>query len=78
MTLRTALGGLLVAAGQTTAVVTGRRRPRLLVRPAGAPWPAPVGLPGDPRAYNTHTRKAHLSLRGAVAVAYRPAHGAFA
>src|SRR5919197_330475 len=180
MTLRTALGGLLVAAlagappagasfsapvqiagaqfsvaaaaatdatGQTTAVVTGAGAPRLLERPAGAPWPAPTRLPGDPRgmkgpvvaaagqgalgiawrvdtprrytaiqvalrdpggalstpivvagadaggvrhpalaldpagdallAFNAHTRKTHLSQQGAVAVAYRPAHGAF-
>jgi hypothetical protein len=180
MILRTALGGLLVAAlagappasasfsapvelaaaqfsvaaaaatdaaGQTTAVVTGAGAPRLLERPAGAPWPAPARLPGDPRgmkgpvvaaagqgalgiawrvdtprrytaiqvalrdpggalstpivvagadaggvrhpalaldpagdallAFNAHTRKTHLSQQGAVAVAYRPAHGAF-
>jgi hypothetical protein len=28
-------------------------------------------------AYNTDTRKNHLSLRGAIAVTYRPAHGSF-
>jgi hypothetical protein len=135
------------AAGQTTAVVTGAGAPRLLERPAGAPWPAPARLPGDPRgmkgpvvaaagqgalgvawrvdtprkytaiqvalrdpggalstpivvagsdaggvrhpalaldpagdallAFNAHTRKTHLSQQGAVAVAYRPARGAF-
>jgi hypothetical protein len=29
-------------------------------------------------AFNTDTRKQHLSLRGAIAVSYRPAHGPFA
>jgi hypothetical protein len=29
-------------------------------------------------AYNAHTRKTHLSMRGAIAVAYRPAGGTFA
>jgi hypothetical protein len=135
------------AAGATTALVTGAGAPKLLQRTAGAPWPAPARLPGDPRgvkgpvvaaagqgalgiawrvdtprryggiqaevrdpggalstpiviagdeaggvrhpalavdpagdallAYNTDTRKSHLSMRGAIAVAYRPAHGSF-
>jgi hypothetical protein len=137
------------AAGTTTALITGDGAPKLLERPAGAPWPAPTTrLPGDPRgtkgpviaaagqgalaiawrvdtprkysgiqaevrdpggtlstpidiagndangvrhpalaidpagdtllAYNTDTRTNHLSLRGAIAVTHRPAHGSFA
>jgi len=136
------------AAGATTAIVTGDGAPKLLERPAGGAWPAPIRLPGDPRgmkgpvlatagqgalaiawrvdlprryagiqaalrdpggalstpivvaddsangvrhpalavdpagdtllAYNADTRKSHLSMRGAIAVAYRPAHGSFA
>jgi hypothetical protein len=136
------------AAGTTTAIVTGDGAPKLLERPTGGAWPAPVRLPGDPRgmkgpvlaaagqgalalawrvdlprryagiqaalrdpggalstpivvaddsangvrhpalavdpagdallAYNADTRESHLSMRGAIAVAYRPAHGSFA
>jgi hypothetical protein len=135
------------AAGTTTVVVTGSGAPKLLERPAGAVWPAPIRLPGEPRgvtgpvvaaagggalgiawrvdtprkyggiqaevrdpggalstpiviagddargvrhpalaadpagdtllAYNTDTRKSHLSMSGAIAVSYRPAHGSF-
>jgi hypothetical protein len=43
------------------------RHPALAVDPAGDAL----------LAYNTDTRKTHLSLRGAVAVSYRPAHGSF-
>jgi len=135
-------------AGTTTLVITGSGAPKLLQRAAGAPWPAPARLPGDPRgmkgpvvaaarngalgiawrvdtphkyggiraetrdpggalstpievagedaggvrhpalavdprgdallAFNTDTRKVHLSLRGAIAVSFRSAHGSFA
>ena len=45
----------------------GVRHPALGVDPAGDAL----------LAYNTDTRKSHLSMRGAIAVAYRPAHGSF-
>jgi hypothetical protein len=45
----------------------GVRHPALAVDPAGDAL----------LAYNTDTRKSHLSMRGAIAVAYRPAHGSF-
>jgi hypothetical protein len=46
----------------------GVRHPAIAVDPAGDAL----------LAYNTDTRKSHLSMRGAIAVAYRPAGGAFA
>jgi hypothetical protein len=46
----------------------GVRHPALAMDPAGDTL----------LAYNTDTRKSHLSMRGAIAVAYRPAHGSFA
>ena len=46
----------------------GVRHPALAVDPAGDAL----------LAYNTDTRRSHLSMRGAIAVAYRPAHGSFA
>jgi hypothetical protein len=46
----------------------GVRHPALAVDPAGDTL----------LAYNADTRKSHLSMRGAIAVAYRPAHGSFA
>jgi hypothetical protein len=45
----------------------GVRHPALAVDPAGDAL----------LAYNTDTRKSHLSMRGAIAVAYRPAQGSF-
>lgn len=45
----------------------GVRHPAIAVDPAGDAL----------LAYNTETRKNHLSLRGAIAVAYRPATGSF-
>jgi hypothetical protein len=46
----------------------GVRHPALAVDPAGDAL----------LAYNADTRKSHLSMRGTIAVAYRPAHGVFA
>jgi hypothetical protein len=45
----------------------GVRHPALALDPAGDAL----------LAYNTDTRKSHLSMRGAIAVAYRPADGSF-
>ena len=45
----------------------GVRHPALAIDPAGDAL----------LAYNSHTRKVHLSLRGAVAIAYRRSGGSF-
>jgi hypothetical protein len=60
-----ALSAPLVIADQGA---NGVRHPALAVDPAGHAL----------LAYNTDTRRNHLSLRGAIAVSYRPAHGSFA
>jgi hypothetical protein len=59
-----ALSTPIVIAGDDAG---GVRHPALAVDPAGDAL----------LAYNTDTRKAHLSMRGAIAVAYRSAHGSF-
>jgi hypothetical protein len=59
-----ALSTPLVIADDTA---NGVRHPALAIDPAGDAL----------LAYNTDTRKSHLSMRGAIAVAYRPAHGSF-
>jgi hypothetical protein len=59
-----ALSTPLVIADQAA---NGVRHPALAIDPAGD-----VLL-----AYNTDTRKSHLSMRGAIAVTYRRAHGSF-
>jgi hypothetical protein len=57
------------ATGTTTALITGSGAPKLLERPAGAAWPAPARLPGDPRGVKGPVVAA--AGQGALGVAWR-------